>query len=592
MPSEPSIRLLPDHVINKIAAGEVVERPASVLKEILENAVDAGADQVEVDVVGGGKRAIVVADNGRGMSREDALLSIERHATSKIRDIEDIERISTMGFRGEALAAIAAVSRFSLLTRTRDQAAGTAITVAAGRVLSVEEAGCPPGTTVAVRSLFFNVPARRKFLRTEQTEFAHLRQVVLLQALAHPGLALRLRADERPVYELPGGASLEERIRELFGVELMPSLVPVDFAGSEARITGFAGLPRTHRADRTEQYIFVNGRAASAPVIGHAVQEAYHTRVPRGRHPVLFLFIDTDPGQVDVNVHPTKREIRFRRSREIRDAVMEALGRALRPGVADPGPAATAAAAPPAPEPLVSITDLPLLDPFPYPVRPAAPAGEPRVPLPPPPALSGEDRPADPAAPWAWCRILGQAGGLYVALETDAGLVLLDPQAAHERVLFEQFMREVRARQVASQGLLVPETVELSPAASLRVRDNEPLLVKLGFGLSAFGGDSYLVDALPALLGNVSAASVLGEIATQLEQGGVRSGAERQVAEVVARAACQAAVGSTRTLSLAETQRLVTDLAAAEMPYTCPRGRPTMIFMSYRELDRKFGRGR
>ena len=351
-----AIRLLPDHVINKIAAGEVVERPASVLKELMENAIDAGATRIEVSVVGGGKRALVVTDNGSGMSRDDALLSVERHATSKIRDVEDIEQIGTMGFRGEALAAIASVSRFGLITRRADRESGTEVTLAAGRVLSVDDAGCPPGTTITVRSLFFNVPARRKFLRTEQTEFAHVKQMFLVHALAHPDLALHLRADDRPIYELPSGASLKERIRDVFNADLMQSLVPIDYADVEARISGFAGLPRTHRADRSEQYIFVNGRPASAPVVGHAVREAYHTLIPRGRSPVLFLFIETDPGQVDVNVHPTKKEIRFRRSREIRDAVMSAIHHALHPapeGAGQPRAGPGYAASPSAPEPLV-----------------------------------------------------------------------------------------------------------------------------------------------------------------------------------------------------------------------------------------------
>ncbi len=599
-PQPRQIRVLADAVINKIAAGEVVDRPASVLKELLENSLDAGAASIRVDLVGGGRQAVVVSDDGCGMTRDDAILSIERHATSKIRDVHDIERVQTLGFRGEALAALASVSRFTLTTRPHDQDGGTEITISGGRVLDVRDVGCSPGTTIAVRNIFFNVPARRKFLRSEQTELAHARQVFLLHAIAHPDVAWALRVDEREVYQLAGGASLEERIRQLFGNELLVGLRPVDGSHEGVRVRGMASLPQVTRADRSEQYIFVNGRPASAPVVGFAINEAYQALIPRGRHAVLFLFIELPADEVDVNVHPTKKEVRFRHSSKVRDALIGAIRAAieLSPGRAPSdsmvGQLMTAARAMPA----LRVVDLPELPAFPYPRLEPVAEGQP------PPvrgatvtvgtpsaALSSPSLPAPASSPpWSWCRVLGQAGGLYVVLETEEGLILMDPHAAHERVLFEQFMQALVRREVKMQGLLVPDAVDLPPETAERVRSNLGLLKEMGFGIADFSGDSFVVDAVPVFLSAVSARTLLGEIAGTLDRGGRRAGTERWAEEQIAMAACKAAVKAQDKLTVQEIERLVRDLAACEMPYTCPHGRPTLIYMSFGELRRKFGR--
>lgn len=596
MPRPGAIHVLADEVVNKIAAGEVVDRPASVLKEVMENALDAGATSIAVKLQGGGRQAVVVSDNGSGMSRDDALLCVERHATSKIRDVDDIEHVATLGFRGEAMAAIASVSRFTLTTRPADAEAGTELSMAGGRILDVREAGCPAGTTVAVRNLFFNVPARRKFLRSEQTELAHARQVFLVYALSHPQVALRLAVDDREVYRLSGGATLADRIRELFGNDAMASLRPLEFDAEGVRLRGMAGLPQATRGDRSEQYIFVNGRPASAPVVNFAISEAYQTLVPRGRHPVLFLFIEVPPDQVDVNVHPTKKEIRFRHPSQVRDALIAGLREAVT--IAREGAKAsavqelmTAARAAPA----LTVPDLPSLPAFAYPRMAPPEEVAPRGTSPAAGATSeseGRDAAAAPKqeAPWSWCRILGQAGGLYVVLETEDGLIVMDPHAAHERILYERFMREVTQHRVKSQGLLAPETADLPPERALMVRRNLDLLRAMGFGISEFGGDTFVVDALPVCLGNASARSVLDEVASSLDAGGSRGGTERWAEERVAQAACKAAVKARDKLSVQEIEQLVLDLARAEMPYTCPHGRPTIIFMGFTELERKFGR--
>lgn len=593
------IQVLADEVINKIAAGEVVDRPASVLKELMENALDAGATSIEVELVAGGRTAVVVADDGSGMSRDDALLSVERHATSKIRDVHDIEHVATLGFRGEALAAIASVSRFTLSTRPAAADAGTELVISGGRMLEVRETGAPAGTTIAVRNLFFNVPARRKFLRTEQTEMAHARQIFLLYALSHPEVALRLRVDDREVYQLSGGASLEERVRALFGPDLLAGLRPVQGSGEGVRVRGLASLPQVTRGDRSEQYIFVNGRPASAPVVGHAVQEAYQALIPRGRYPVLFLFLEVDPGDVDVNVHPTKKEVRFRQSSAIRDALINALRSAVT--LTAPGQAAAVGAVreflgTAKTTPLLEVPDLPSLPAFSYP-RLAPPGEAPRPNAPPPmaderavPDAPAADQTDSRQAPWSWCRILGQVGGLYVVLETEDGLILMDPHAAHERINFERFMRELKAHTVKAQGLLQPETIDLPPERALTVRRNLELLQHMGFGISEFGGDTFIVDAMPLCLGPASARSVLADVAATLDQGGARGGTERWAEDQVAMAACKASVKARDRLTLQEIEQLVLDLARAEMPYTCPHGRPTLIFMGFQELRRKFGR--
>lgn len=587
------IHVLSDVVANQIAAGEVVDRPASVLKELMENALDAGASRIDVDIQAGGIKRIAVSDDGCGMNRDDALLSVERHATSKIREAEDIAHLGTLGFRGEALAAISSVSRFRLVTRPAGAESGAEVSLAGGRIVDVREAGAPPGTTLEVRDLFFNMPARRKFLRAPETEAGHLRLAFLTQALGNASVGMTLKIDGRSVHALAGGASLAERIRDLFGADYLARLRPVDHAYGTVRVTGFAGVPAAARLDRGEQYVFINGRAATAPTLMHALREGYHALLAGDRHPVVFLFLEMPPERVDVNVHPTKREVRFRDHDEVREAVIGALRRAL----ASDG-AALAASSPAVPPPAFGrdvaasasfpIADLPPARAFHYPRLPLAPASV--NPAAAAPAPAAQAAPSENKSPWDWCRILGQAGSLYVVLETADGLVLLDPHAAHERVLFERFMKAVAAGRVESQALLVPETVTLPPAYAQPCRRHLELLRRMGFGIAEFGGDTVVVDALPALFGGASAARLLPDVVSELEDAGERADRTRWSEERVAQAACKSAIKQRDRLTMAEIEKLVTDLAVADMPYTCPHGRPTMIWLSFPELHRRFGR--
>lgn len=600
----PHIQMLPDHVINKIAAGEVIERPASVMKELVENAIDAGATQVDVEVAQGGMQLIAVSDNGCGMTRDNALLSIERHATSKIRTAEEVEAVSTLGFRGEALSSISAVSRFTLITRPAAELSGTEIHISGGKLQDVLDAGCPPGTRFEVRNLFFNVPARRKFLRTEATELAQIRQFFAVYALAHPETGLTFTSDGREVYNLPGGSTLADRIAALYSPSFLSNLRTLHYESASIRVTGFAGLPQTGRKDRSDQYVFINGRPASAPAIYHALNEAYHAVLARGRYPSAFLFIETPPGMVDVNVHPAKKEVRFRNPNDVRNAVMAAVQKALTleaPEEERRAPAFQFDTPRPAPrvekqhewdmggrrtEDGRQRTEDGRQRTEDREQKTENQNGETKCPssvLRPPSSGS--------SSPWKWCRVMGQAGGIYVVLETEEGIVLMDPQAAHERVLFEKFMHDITSGKPLRQGLLTPETVELMPADADALRRHLPALDEMGFGISDFGQDTFLVDALPVHLQNGSPPAILSGIAQALEKSGTaRRAARDALRETVAQAACRASIKSKDTLSTAAMERLVEDLAKTEMPYTCPHGRPTLIFTSFTELNRKFGR--
>ena len=592
MTSSGRIHVLSDAVINQIAAGEVVERPASVLKELVENSIDAGAARIEVEVVDGGRRLVRVRDDGSGMDRDNALLSIERHATSKLRELKDLDTIATMGFRGEALAAIASVSQFTLVTNRADSPAGTEILIFGGKIQDVRDAGAPRGTDIAVRNLFFNVPARRKFLRSAQTEFTHVRQAFLLEALAHVGIEFALRADDADVYRLPATANLLDRIRDLYGAEIADHLRPIRFGNGVVEIGGYAGIPPCSRLDRELQVVFINGRPSGSPVVNFAIQNAYRDVLTGGRYAPIFLHVDLPADLVDVNVHPAKKEVRFRRPTEVRDVIVEAIRLAVTgtdlprgkrddssresarphvflPTVAPAGPALAAAPAP------VSV---------PAPVA----ATQPKLDWTPPPVPAGESAPAR-SAPWAEYRLLGRVGGLYVVLETADGLVLMDPRSAHERVIYERLLGAMERGTVPSQGLLSPATVAVTPAQAAALRKHLELLKEMGFGVAEFGSGTFLVDALPVWVAGVAPGPLLSDIADGLMQGG-KGSAKDWAQPLVADIAGRQAVGLQRELNDAELNALIRDLSRTEMPYTSPRGKPTVILLGLRELNRKFGR--
>ena len=589
------VRVLPLHVANKIAAGEVVERPASVVKELVENSIDAGAANIRVAITQGGRKLVSVQDDGCGMSRDDAVLSLERQATSKILDVGDIEEIDTLGFRGEAIPSIASVSRFSITTRRHDSDEGTLVVVNAGSLAEVSAAGCPPGTLVEVRDLFCNVPARRKFLRSFPTEEGHVKNVFTVHALAHPAIGFTLTVDGREIYRLAPAATLADRLLDVFGPDFTEKLLPLgtDPRKTAVRLTGYIERPNLSSPTRREQYVFVNGRPASAPSIAYAVREAY-PRHQGDAKPALFLFIDLPPSQVDVNVHPTKREVRFRDNVAVKRAICDAIEHAIniprpvepQPFNAQPTiaeihqPTAEHAATVDVRQPTAGIddrqTETESGNKQPAPVE---------VELP----IAADD---DGAKPWKWFRFLAATESGYIIIETDSGLVTVNPHAARERIAFERLTDAARGGCAAlSQQLLIPDAVRLSPIEAARVAAALPDIRAMGFRIEEFGRDTFKVDAVPQILGGMSPADVLSTIARDLAEGGTRRG-ERWREELVAKSIARSFAGMSVAVDEKGATKLVEELAACRMPYVCPRGKLTMFFTSTRELDRKFSKSR
>jgi DNA mismatch repair protein MutL len=628
------IALLPEEVASQVAAGEVVERPASVVKELVENSLDAQATRIEVMIRRGGISSIRVVDNGIGMDRDDALLCLERHATSKIRSGHDLAAISTLGFRGEALPSIASVSRFRLATRPHDALAGTEVLVAGGRIETVRDGGEAPGTQVEVRSLFYNLPARRKFLRTENTEASHVEHQLHLQAIGHPGTGFVFLQDERLIYQLPPTLHLRERIRDLCGPALAAELlevVPAD--GGGIKIWGFLGKSGVSRSTRQQQLVFLNGRAVENSTLSYALREGYHTALMKGQHPVTFLFMEMDPAAVDVNVHPAKREVRFRDSAAVREAVVEAVRRTLESDRASwtqtfmPGPSPARPIDPAGsfagprvlpPDSAQGRFDLPqgqVVD-FqwarPGPASRVDPApGEALVPVDGPPSAHGPEiaaltgaLPNEPAPPFplpstdpvpglgteGQFRILGVLGKLYVLMENAEGLVLVDQHAAHERILFEQMRKRMEEQGVPAQRLLMPITLQVPPRDSDWLMRHLDLLERVGIGLEPFGSGTFKIDALPTFLKGREPSQLIREIIDDLRETSSQSSRLRLGEDMIAKTVCRHAVKANDYLREAELVRLIEDLLACELPYCCPHGRPTMIQMNYGELEKKFGR--
>ena len=592
------IHLLSEEVASQVAAGEVIERPASVVKELVENSIDAGSKKIEVMVRRGGISLIRVTDDGFGLDRDDALLCLERQATSNIRSGHDLAAICTLGFRGEALPSIASVSRFRLSTRERGALAGTEILVNAGRIEQVRDGGDAPGTQIEVRSLFYNLPARRKFLRTENTEASHVEHQVHLQAIGHPGVGFVMVNDEKLVYQLPPAARLVDRIRDLCGADMARELleIPREEIGGMT-ISGFIGKPGVSRSSRAQQIIFVNGRAVENSTLNFGLREGYHTALMKGQHPVTFLFIEMDPAAVDVNVHPAKREVRFRNPSEVRETIVEVVRRAIESGRGDwaktfaPSQPLLASQAAPLPQTLPLIpageqvtlrrdwAELPKIGPI-GPIGPMAAA----APEPPP---APEPAPAEEPPQF---KILGVLGKLYVLMENASGLVLVDQHAAHERILFEELRRRIEEHGVPTQRLLMPINIQVGPRDGDWLVQNLPALHKMGIGIEPFGVGTFKIDALPQFVRTEDPLQLIHNIIDELKQASATSSKVRLGEDIIATTVCRHAVKANDYLREPELVKLVKDLLACELPYCCPHGRPTMIQINYLELEKKFGR--
>jgi DNA mismatch repair protein MutL len=609
------IRLLPEQVANQIAAGEVIERPASVLKELLENALDAGATQVDIQVGAGGRSLVSVTDNGCGMSKDDALLCLERHATSKLRDSSDLDHIGSYGFRGEAIPSIASVSKFRLRTREAEALAGVELVIDGGKLREVREVGLAPGTQVEVRSLFYNLPARRKFLRTEATESAHLRHILLLAGLARPEVGFTFTADEAPPQRWLPGEDLERRLGSIFGAEWLNLVVPLAAEKGGLRLRGFIGKPGISRAARNEELFFINQRPVENRTLHFGLLEGYRNSLMKGRYPVAVLFLEMDPAGVDVNIHPAKREVRFHDDFTVRQFVVGAVTETLRefggaPAakfIFDPAPATAVpvespptrpeAADAPAPavatiEPATELEPEVSSEPLALERESAADFAQPVLSLPeiPQPAAASA-RPEPFVTNRLGLRIIGCVANLYIVADGPEGMVLIDQHAAHERVLFEQMLRRMALQDPAAQQLLFPVTLEFLPREADFLQAQLGTLQQAGVGISRFGGHAFLVDALPAMVKPRDVAEFIRTVVTDLQQDGGETRKGRRLSEeVVAKTVCRHAVKANDALKPAEWDQLLHDLLACDLPYTCPHGRPTMIQLSLAELEKKFGR--
>jgi DNA mismatch repair protein MutL len=633
------IRVLADHVANQIAAGEVVERPASVAKELVENSIDAGATRITIEIEAGGRRLLKVSDDGEGMVRDDAILAFERHATSKIRIADDLAAIGTLGFRGEALASIASVAKVELITCVEGANAATRVTIDGGRIKDVKDAAHPRGTTIVMRDLFFNVPARRKFLRSEATETYHLTNLVTHYALAHPEIAFTFVNNGREIVRAAPAKDLRERAYQIFGAEFLENLLEVKGGEAQlARVSGYVSAPRDRRTSRDAQYLFVNRRFVRDRMLGRSLSEGYRSILPHGVYPAALLFVETPLEEVDVNVHPAKTEVRFRRHAAVADAVREAVRHALASaGYAPPEPPSpppdaaerrvvigtAAGGTTPADVrfPPVPIDPQPRIDFVPPPIvdeKPEAPLAEPSgdeiardieamihsTPKPASPQSAQSVKPVVPPLDSAEkfarevtpeslstnIRPLGQLEESFIIATDDEGLLLIDQHVAHERILFDKYRALESERRVESQQLLVPETFDLTPAQLAVFEDLTPELENYGFELMRLSGRTVAIKSTPADLSGAEARNMLAELLETVDaekKGGAR---ETLRDEIAASLACHAAIKVNMPLAPEKMRWLIDRLLQTSSPTTCPHGRPVILRLRTRDILKGFHR--
>ena len=601
-----AIKILSDDVSNRIAAGEVVERPASIVKELMENSLDAGAGQVSIIVERAGRKLISITDDGRGMDADDALLCLEPHATSKISSITDMDEIATMGFRGEALPSIASVSRLKLQTKPENSIEGTEILVEGGRMVSAVPAGCAKGTSVAVRDLFFNTPARRKFLRSDSTEERHIVETVTMLALSRADVGIDLTIDGKVVVSVGPDGGLPARIQSLLGKRTLANFIPANYERSGISISGFIAKHGFTKKSRREQRVFVNRRPVEAPAIYRGLANGYESLVMRGEFPPVVLFIEMASDRVDVNVHPAKREVRFKEDalvgRIVSEAVMDALRSSSSPTAsvssalsmdAIIGGAAVDYAPPVKAQPSFDGLDpadgvaLPEIHPE-IPRDFETPGGI--------PALEGtvgtssamDTLPPTEERDSPRLRVLAFLDNTYILAGSDDGLVVIDQHAAHERVLFERLMAGSATAAIPVQRLLIPAAVDVSRSEVLFVERNAALFRELGFELEAFGKNTIVLRSVPAALSDSDAVGLLtGVLAGLTEDGTPPKNLDKAA---IARTACSMAVKANDQLTIEEAESLLREMGKCRLPYSCPHGRPTMISISRAELEKRFGR--
>jgi len=587
------IQLLPPQLVNQIAAGEVVERPAAVVKELLENSLDAGARAIEIDIEQGGVRRVRVRDDGGGIHKDDLPLALRRHATSKIRSLDDLEQVLSLGFRGEALPSIGSVSRLELSSRTEADSHGWRVTGEGDALSTPEPTAHPVGTTVEVHDLFFNVPARRNFLRTEQTEFGHIEDLVKRIALSRFEVGFTLRHNQRVVHSLrplqqPGEHG--QRVAALYGAAFMEQALPVEATAVGLRLWGWVGLPTFSRSQADLQLFYVNGRMVRDKLVSHAVRQAYQDVLYHGRHPAYVLYLELPPSQVDVNVHPTKHEVRFRQGRLVHDFLFRSLHHAL--AQVNPAQRMTADSAA-TPERLFAVggASWPVQQPMPMKVReqvtayhalhgaPSSDEGVSRVP---------PTQHTVPPLGYA----LAQLQGIYILSENAEGLVLVDMHAAHERITYERMKTALEGEGITSQPLLLPITVSVSGREADIAEENAGLFEELGFEIGQAGPETLVVRRAPTLLHDADVTSLLRDVLSDLITHGTSTRIREHINGLLGTLACHTSVRAHRRLGLDEMNALLRDMEATPRSGQCNHGRPTWVQLSLDELDKLFMRGR
>lgn len=567
----PIIRLLDEDTINKIAAGEVIERPASVVKELVENSIDAGATRVLIEVADGGKSLVKVTDDGCGIESEDLPLAFQKHATSKISEAGDLERISTLGFRGEALASIAAVSRsLEVCTKTAASRTGTLLRMEGGSTTEIKEAGCPRGTSIAVRDLFYNIPARRKHLKGADAELVHITDLITEMAIVNHAVAFDLFTGRRTLFKSASSQSWDGVLVSVFGLKAVRSMVPLQAEGRGWCIKGVAGDPLSTRSSPDRIFIYVNGRAVASKPLASALREAYRNIIPAGRSPVAVISLEISPELVDVNVHPAKREIRLLREEEISGALQSSVSEALK-AHARPHPGEMPLAKEPSPGVAISRSGS---DQRTLPLQIGSEDGEVEVPV-------------DAVEPRL--RIIGQVLDLYIVAEGAEGLILIDQHAAAERIRFER-LRERHSQKSIRQELAEPIAIELSPSEQLLIESWQETLQDIGFEIAPFGGNTYSVRAVPALGKRLESAEAVHDILRDLFASGKVASDSTNREEILKLLACKGSIKSGRVLEMDEMRRLLEDLYLCQEPLTCPHGRPVMVVIDQSQLERLFAR--
>ena len=617
----PRIQQLPNSLINQIAAGEVIERPASVVKEIIENAIDAGATQIDIDIEDGGGKLIRVRDNGCGIHPDDLALAFATHATSKIRNLDDLEHITTLGFRGEALPSIASVSKTTLTSRAEGESSAWRISPHLGDAIS--PAAHPPGTTIEIRDLFYNTPARKKFLKSERTERQHIQQLVQNLALSHDGITIRLNNHGKPL-GVYGGEGLAARIASVLGDDLLEQALPIDARAADMHLYGWVGLPTSATNQPERQYFYINGRIIRDKIIAHAIRQAYQDMLYHGRHPVYVLYLDIAPEHIDVNAHPAKHEVRFRESRLAHDFLYSSLHHALRGNTPAAAPRPENPAPPPEREapaaarqqPLRYSGDYRLERPTtprralaesaayyqwaqniaPSPVHPGGSTSTNPIPSPSPMGGGEQDYAAapvndDPAEhPLGYA--LGQIHNIFILAQNARGLVIVDMHAAHERILYERLKAQLRARHPEVQRLLLPQSLAATPAHLDTLAQHRDWLHRLGFDLEASADESRIhINAVPSLLKHAAVAEIVGDLLHELGEYPASIAIERLQDEILSRLSCHKAVRAHDSLTIPEMNHLLRDIETTPASGQCNHGRPTWVQLTTDELGKYFMRG-